>query len=126
MKEYRCQPDVLTSRIPPPIWRRLMTGCVLRSRDRNIPRSSAIVGWPDASSVLYAAIHSFFPSGDSVDVFRHIVVVSNQAAQAVAQEFDDFVRNYAPKGLLVAMSKDQQPFGGQCVASHVLKEFIKL
>lgn len=103
-----------------------MTGSILRSRDRSIPRSAAIVGWPDPSSVLYAAIHSFFPSGDSVEVYRRIVVVSEQAAQAVAQEFDDFVRNYAPKELLVAMSKDQQPFGGQCVTAHVLNEFVKL
>lgn len=71
---------------------------------------AAVIGFPDASTLVYALMHTVWIKSDTF--FKRIIVISSQSAEQVAQDFNDFVRYFAPLGYNEATSRDQMPWSG--------------
>lgn len=76
----------------------------------NDPLLVAVVGFQDASTLIYALTHVLWTKTDTF--FKRIIVISADSAELVAQNYNNYVAYFAPIAFLEAMSRDQMPWSG--------------
>lgn len=101
------------------MWHTLLTSIQRPVSEQPSINSVAAVGFNDASTLLYAIVHCSFAGR----AFNDLRVVSCEGKQRVIQDFDRFLRYYAPKELLAAMSRDNNIIGKN-VAKYVISNEV--